>query len=282
MNQDDPEIMWNSKDVYYVSDSTAILAEDMGKALLCQFHDVAFNEEKIPFVRTPADARKALDHILQQSGGRSPLVFCTIMDRECREILNSAEVDFYDIFGTFLDRLEVSLETRALREPGFSRHSDDIDLVRRVEAIHYSIRHDDGTKTNEYGEAEIILVGVSRSGKTPVSVYLATHMGLKSANFPLTSDHLDRYELPRDLVSNRKKVVGLTCSPQHLHKIREKRYSGSRYASLATCTRELQQAQELFMRHNIKVLHTEGKSIEELAVQATQLLGIAKKRWRKR
>ncbi len=270
--------MWNSKDVYYVSDSTAILAEDMGKALICQFHETSFHEEKIPFVRNREDARNALEHILSQSGGRSPLIFCTIMDKEIREILNSSEVELIDIFGNFLDRMEISLETKALREPGFSRHANDVAMIKRVEAIHYSLEHDDGVKTWEYDNADIILVGVSRSGKTPASVYLATQMGLKAANFPLTQEHLDSYQIPKDIIRNRKKVIGLTTSAELLHKIREKRYSSSNYAKFSTCSKELQQAQQMFLQYNIKFVDTAGKSIEEVAVQSIQLLGMTRTR----
>jgi [pyruvate, water dikinase]-phosphate phosphotransferase / [pyruvate, water dikinase] kinase len=269
--------MTKTQDVYYVSGSTAILAEDMGKALLAQFQDIRFREEKIPFIHTPDDARKALAHILKQSEGTQPLLFCTIMDTETRNIFNCPQVKFFDIFLNTLELLEKALDSRAMREPGYSRHFTISKMDKRVDAIHFSLEHDDGTKTAEYDEAEIILIGVSRSGKTPVSIYLATHMELKSANFPLTSDHLDKYELPADIVRNRKRVVGLTSSPQYLHNIREKRYAGSTYASLANCTRELQQAKQLFLRHNIKVLNVEGRSIEEIAVQAIQIIGLARK-----
>ncbi len=264
--------MWNAKDVYYISDSTAILAEDLGRALLCQFPGISFNEEKIPFVRSPEQAQAALQKILERSGGRFPLLFCTIIDRNIREIFDSPEVEYFDILNGFLGQLEHSLEATPLREPGFSRRGKDI--AKRVEAIHYTLEHDDGTRTREYHQADIILVGVSRSGKTPVSVYLATHFGLKAANFPLTSEQLDNYVLPVDIIRNRQRALGLTSSPKHLHKIREKRYKGSSYASLSTCSRELQQARQLFSQHQIRVLETEGKSIEELAVQAIQLTGI--------
>ena len=196
--------MWSSKDVYYISGSTALLAEDMGQALLCQFQEINFHEEKIPFIKTKADAELALSRILEQSGGRRPILFCTIMDAGIRRIFDSPEVDFFDLFGNLLDQLEISLESKALRVPGYSRIIDDITLAKRVEAIHFSIEHDDGTRIREYDEAEVILLGVSRSGKTPVSVYLATHMGIKAANFPLTSQHLDSYELPADILHNRK------------------------------------------------------------------------------
>lgn len=262
--------------VYYVSGSTGILAESMGHALLSQFPDIRFNVEKIPFIHTPDEARCALIRILQQSDGTQPLVFCTIMDKETRDVFNCPEVRFFDVFLNTLDLVEQSLGIQAQRKPGNSRHYTTSRMDKRVDAIHFSLEHDDGTKPADYDEAEIIFVGVSRSGKTPVSIYLATHMELKSANFPLTADHLDKYELPKEIVRNRKRAVGLTCSPQYLHTIREKRYAGSTYASLKNCIKELQQAKQLYLRHNIKILNVEGRSIEEIAVQAIQAIGLAK------
>ena len=268
--------MPTTQDVYYVSGSTAILAEDMGKALLAQFQEIRFREEKIPFIYTPDDARKALAQILQQSDGSRPQVFCTLMEQDTRDVFNCPEVQFFDIFLNTLELLEKALDAKALREPGYSRHFTISRMDKRVDAIHFSLEHDDGTRPAEYDEAEIILIGVSRSGKTPVSIYLATHMELKAANFPLTDDHLNKHELPKEIVRNRKRAVGLTCSPLYLHTIREKRYAGSTYASLANCTRELQQAKQLYMQHNLKVLNVEGRSIEEIAVQAIQAIGLAR------
>jgi regulator of PEP synthase PpsR (kinase-PPPase family) len=270
--------MWKIKVVYYISDSTALLTEEMGKSLLCQFPEINFNEEKIPFVRTVNEAKKALKHILNQSSALQPLLFCTIMDKEVRSIFDVAEVEILDLYAGFLNTLELALEAKALREPGYFRHGDSSQSDQRVEAIHYSIEHDDGKNTRGYDEADIILIGVSRSGKTPVSVYLATHMGFKAANFPLTSDHLSNYELPVDIVRNRQYTIGLTTSPRYLHKIREKRYAGSSYAKLSTCADEIHQAEQLCLQHSIKLLNTEGKSIEEIAVQTIQLLGLSKKR----
>ncbi len=272
--------MWSSKDVYYVSGSTGLLAEEVGKALLCQFQEISFNQEIIPFVKTKEAAEMALDYILDRSGGVRPLIFCTIMDPEIKNVFDSTEVEFFDVFANVLDRLEDCLETKALRVPGYSRSVDDMALAKRVEAIHFTIDHDDGTRTGEYDEAEVILVGVSRSGKTPVSVYLATHMGIKSANFPLTSDHLGSYELPAEIIRNKYKVVGLITSPGLLHKIREQRYSGSNYAKLSTCTTEINQAKEIYLRYGIQSVETDGKSIEETSVQVTQLVNIPRKQWR--
>ena len=270
--------MWKIKDVYYISDSTAILTEELGRSLLCQFPEIHFNEEKIPFVRSVNEAKKALQHILEQSSALQPLVFCTIMDREVRAIFDVAEVVVFDLYGGFLNGLEKALEAKALREPGYFRHGDSSQTDQRVEAIHYTLEHDDGKKTSGYDAADIILIGVSRSGKTPVSVYLATHMGYKVANFPLTADHLSEYELPGDIVRNRRRTIGLTTSPAYLHKLRQKRYPGSSYASLATCANEVSLAEQLCLQHSIKTLNTEGRSIEEISVQTTQLLGLSRKR----
>lgn len=265
-----------TRNVFYISGSTAILAEDMGRALLAQFRDIRFREERIPFIHTAEQARETLQRMLTQSKGGKPLVFCTIMDQDTRDVFDNDKVIYFDVFLQNLERLEDILQTKARREPGYSRHFTISRMNKRVDAIHFSLDHDDGTKTKEYDKAEIILVGVSRTGKTPVSIYIATHMELKAANFPLTSDHLNDHELPKDLVRNRKRVIGLTSSPRYLHKIREKRYPGSSYASLQNCTKELQQARQLFTRHNIKVINVEGRSIEELAVQAVQHIGMKK------
>ena len=275
--------MWNIKDVYYVSDSTAIIAEDIGKSLICQFPDISLNEEKIPFVRSKAEAKQAIAHILEQSAGLLPIVFCTIKNKEARDLLDVAEVEMMDLYGGFLHKLERTLETKALPDPCYFRKGFDLDnqTAQRVDAIHYSLEHDDGQKTRQYDEADIILVGVSRSGKTPVSIYLASHMGLKTANFPLTPDHLNEYKMPGDIVRNSKKTVGLTIFPQTLHKIRERRFPNSTYAKLSTCTTELQQMEQLCMQHAIRTIQSDFRSIEELSVQVTQLLGISKKKWKR-
>jgi regulator of PEP synthase PpsR (kinase-PPPase family) len=269
--------MWNVKDVYYISDSTALLAEEMGRSLLCQFPEIGFHEEKIPFIREKRDAELALARIIKQSGGLQPLIFCTIMEAETRQVFDRAEVELIDLYGGFLDRLERTLEAEALHQPGFYRNRDDGKTEKQVEAIRYTLDHDDGRKTEDYDQADIILIGVSRTGKTPVCAYIATHMGLKAANFPMTADHLGACELPADIIRNKARTVGLTVTPQFLHRIREERYQGSKYARLATCKDELQQAEQLYMQHGIQIVHTEGRSIEELSAKVTNLPGIRKK-----
>ena len=269
--------MWKSKDIYYVSDSTGILAINLGQSLICQFPEISFHEEKFPFIKTASDAEKTIHYILKKSTGRRPIIFSTLVSPKLRAIFNHPEVELFDVCDVFLGRLEQCLEAKALGLPGYSRHVDDGSMTRRVEAIHYCLGHDDGTKFDEYHEADVILLGVSRSGKTPVCVYLATHMGLKAANYPLTAQNLNLYTLPEELRRNRKKTVGLTIAPEILSTVREKRYPGSNYAKRSTCIQELEQAQQIFQKYHIPVVNTSGRSIEELATQISQEIGLYKK-----
>ncbi len=264
--------MRKSKDVYYVSGSTGILAQNIGKALLAQFPEVNFNEFSFPFIRTEEDAKDVLKKILEQSGGECPLVFSTLFFKELNAVFDILEVDFFNIFDYFLGNLESLLGEKALREPGSSRHLDDMIVTKRVNAIEYSISHDDGIGTKDYDSADIILVGVSRAGKTPVSVYLATQMGIKTANYPLVEEDLDGFRLPQDVLRNIQRVVGLSTSPQTLHVFREHRYKGSKYANISTCSREISQAKAIFQKYNIPVIFSDGRSIEEIATQIVQEL----------
>ncbi|MBA3003135.1 MAG: pyruvate, phosphate dikinase/phosphoenolpyruvate synthase regulator [Desulfurivibrio sp.] len=269
--------MWSSKDVYYISDSTGILATNLGQALICQFPEINFHEEKFPFVLNREEAKKILGYILKKSAGRRPLIFSTIMTKEILAVFDSPEVELFDAFEIFMTRLEGCLEAKALGVPGFSRHIDNLTMAKRVEAIHYCLEHDDGVNTHELDEAEVILLGVSRSGKTPVCVYLATQMGLKSANFPLTDEYLREYTLPEEILKNKKHVIGLTTTPEVLHNVREKRYADSNYAKRSTCSEEIQTAETIFHNHQIPIVSTAGKSIEEVATQVSQELGLSRK-----
>jgi len=268
--------MWKSKDVYYVSGNTGILAKDMGKALLCQFPEVSFNEELIPFIRTESQAQKALDRILSQSAGRYPIVFSTLFRKNLNKIFDIPEIEFLNICDHFLVQLEDILEAKPIREPGTARALTDSAMNRRVNAIHYSIAHDDGTGTKDYDEADLIIVGVSRSGKTPVSVFLATQMGIKAANFPLVDDNLLTCQLPPEIIRNKRRVVGLSTTPEMLSSFREKRYKGSSYATLSTCVKELKLSDQIFLKYQIPVVFSDGRSIEETATQVAQELQLKK------
>jgi len=268
--------MRTSKDIYYISDGTGIVANNLGKALICQFPKINFNEEKFPFITTVAKAKKIMDYILKHSAGRRPLIFSTIINPETIAVFNVPEVEFFDAYSFFLEKLEDCLDSRALRLPGASRKVTDMDMDRRVGAIHYCLEHDDGTKTSEYDMADAIILGVSRAGKTPISVYMASQMGMKTANFPLTDKFLSENYLPDNIVRNLKHSTGITTIPEFLHNVREKRYPGSNYARLATCRDEIRRAEQIFQKYHIPVISSAGKSIEEMATQIAQGLNLSK------
>ena len=179
--------MRTSKDIYYISDGTGILANNLGRSLICQFPEINFNEEKFPFIMTVANAKKIMDYILKSSAGCRPLIFSTIINPKIIAIFNVPEVEFFEAYAFFLEKLENCLDAKALRIPGVSRKVTGMDIDRRVEAIHYCMEHDDGTKTSEYDMADAIILGVSRAGKTPISVYMATQitqgLNLSKASF---------------------------------------------------------------------------------------------------
>lgn len=265
--------MTKTKDVYYLSGSTGILAKDVGKAILCQFPEVAFNEELLPFIRSEAEARKALGRIICQS--EHPLVLSSLLNKELNAIFDIPEICFINIIDSFLVKVESLLDTGALWSAGASRNPDEESIVRRVEAIHFCINHDDGSGSRDYDDAEVILLGVSRSGKTPVSVFLSSQMGIKTANYPLVQEDLDFYKLPSYIVKNKEKVVGLSVSPKLLHQYRENRYAGTNYASLTLCSEEIYRANMIFMSYKIPIIISDGKSIEETATQVIQELNLS-------
>jgi regulator of PEP synthase PpsR (kinase-PPPase family) len=269
--------MLNKKNIYYVSGCTGIVATDVGKSLLSQFPETNFHEEKFPFIKNLSDAQKTINYILEQSVGVKPIIFSSLVNPEVREVFNRPEVELFDIYDAFLGHLENCLDDKPLLLPGSSRHVDDSGISKRAKAIDYSLEHDDGRKIVDYNKADVIVLGVSRSGKTPLSIYLATHLGLKVANYPLTEETLNNYKLPKEINENITKTVGLTSNHEILSTIRQKRYPDSNYAKRSVCIQELRQAEQIYQNYKIPYINTSRKSIEELAAQILQEIGLYKK-----
>lgn len=269
--------MLNKKNIYYVSGCTGIVATDVGKSLLSQFPETNFHEEKFPFIKNLSDAQKTINYILEQSVGVKPIIFSSLVNPEIREVFNRPEVELFDIYDAFLGRLENCLDDKPLLLPGSSRHVDDSGISKRAKAIDYCLEHDDGRKIVDYNKADVIVLGVSRSGKTPLSIYLATHIGLKVANYPLTEETLNNYKLPKEVSENITKTVGLTSNPEILSIIRQERYPDSNYAKRSVCIQELRQAEQIYQNYKIPYINTSRKSIEELAAQILQEIGLYKK-----
>lgn len=254
---------------YFISDSTGITVEGMGKALLNQFSNVQFKCRTYPFIDTLQQARELLQHIAEEiaeDGWERPLVFSSVVNSEVRQLIHTLPAYHVDFYDTFIENLEKELNVEARRILGATHGLNDTARYdARMEAVNFSLRHDDGITDKDLSIADIILVGVSRAGKTPTCLYLALQYGIRAANYPLIPDDLESLDLPRMIKPYKNKLFGLTIDSSRLQKIRNERRPDSNYASLKTCIKEVTSAEELFMRHNIPFLVTTDKSVEELA-----------------
>jgi len=259
--------MSKKRTVFFVSDRTGITAETLGHSLLTQF-DVALEQVTLPFVDSPERAQLALRQIEEanQASGERSIVFSTVIDNEVRGILRSANAVMFDFFETFIAPLEQELKVPSSHMVGRSHGLlDNTTYDIRIDAMNYALNHDDGVTTHHYSQADVILVGVSRSGKTPTCIYMALQYGVYAANYPLTEEDLEDGGLPKILEPYRAKLYGLTIRPDRLEHIRTERRPNSRYASPQQCQYEVARAEAIFRRENIPFINTTTMSIEEIA-----------------
>lgn len=263
--------------VFFVSDGTGITAEALGHSLLAQFEGVSFRQYRLPFVDSEEKAHAAVTRINEtgEREGLRPVVFTTLVNETLASIVHQADAFCLSYFETFLAPLEAELGVRCSHSIGRSRGSiDSNDYKRRIEAINYTLAHDDGITDRDLEDADIVLVGVSRCGKTPTSLYLAMQFGLKAANFPLIPEDFERGRLPGSIARYRHKLFGLTIAPERLAQIREERRPNSRYASLANCQHEVREAERMMRREGIRWLDSSAKSIEEISTTVMQELKV--------
>lgn len=264
--------------VFFISDGTGITAETIGNGLLTQFPQTQFATQRIPFVGTEAKARTAAQRIraMAEKTGVRPIVINTVIDDAVTSILAQSGALMLDVFAPFVAPLEDELGTQ--HQPSVGQAHGMVDYAKyesRINATNFALSHDDGVNLN-YDEADVVLIGVSRSGKTPTCLYLALHFGVKAANYPLTEEDLASGELPRHLRTHRKKLFGLTIDPIRLQQIREARRPGSRYATIETCRHEVQTAEALYKQEHLPSLSTTNTSIEEIASKVLSKLNIDK------
>jgi [pyruvate, water dikinase]-phosphate phosphotransferase / [pyruvate, water dikinase] kinase len=265
---------------FFISDGTGITAETLGHSLLTQFEGVRFNQTVVPFVDSPEKAREALARIdsAARATGTRPIVFTTLVNNEVRETLKQANWLVLDFFETFLGPLEDELKQKSTHTVGRSHQQvDNKEYEDRIDAINFSLAHDDGQSARELARADVILVGVSRSGKTPTSLYLALQFGVKAANCPLIPEDFDRKTLPKNLEPHRAKLYGLSIAPERLAAIRHERRPGSKYAELANCRWEVEQAESMMKRNGIPWLNSTTRSIEEIATKILQEVKIERR-----
>lgn len=254
--------------VFTVSDRTGITAESLGVSLLCHFPSLHFKTVALPFVDTPEKARDAVLRINEavEKNGDRPLIFATLADDEIRKIIASSNGVLFDLFDVFLAPLEKELGIESEHSIGSSHGVlNPNKYTARISALNYTMRTDDGMNVTHYDNAELIVVGVSRTAKTPTSLYLALHYGVSTANFPLLEEDLERSRLPDKIIRHRKKLFGLSIDPALLQQIRQARYNKGRYAQLRQCQYEVTQAEALYRRERIPFVDTTAKSVEEIA-----------------
>jgi len=257
------------RQVFFLSNGTAITAETLGLSLLAQFPDQDFKTRTIPFIDTLAKAhavRDEIDHGIDQAN-QLPIVICTMGDADLMKIINQSKALVIDPFGDILPRLEKVLAAQH-HEPGESHRTVNPSLYEsRIDAIDYAMLHDDGGKSQNYGEADIILVGVSRSGKTPSCLYLALQFGIKAANYPITEEDMEFEQLPEPLRRFEQRLYGLTTDLNRLVNIRQERRPNSRYSSMEQCRYELRAVEQMYQRYKIKYINTSKMSVEEISAR---------------
>ncbi len=263
----------HARTVFFISDGTGITAETLGHSLLTQFEGIDFRQVRLPFVSTLGQARECLlqiRHAAERDGIR-PIVVTTLVDPNISKILREADALFLDFFEAFIVPLEDELGAKSTHTIGRSHgQAGSQDYSNRIEAVNFTLAHDDGASDLNLDRAEVILVGVSRSGKTPTSLYLALQFGIRAANYPLIPEDFERKKLPEVLYRHRAKLFGLTIAPERLHQIRTERRPDSKYASLANCRFEIEEAQKLMKREGVRWMDSTTKSIEEIATTIMQ------------
>ena len=260
--------------VFFVSDGTGITAETLGKGLLSQFDGINFRQIRIPFVDSPekaADCQLRIREAREQDGVR-PLVAMTMMNLEISAMLRQEDALFLDLFEVFIAPLEKELGVRSAHTVGRSHGQSSNEYVNRIAAISFAIAHDDGVSAANLKNADVILVGVSRCGKTPTSLYLSMQFGVKAANYPLIPEDFERGRLPDTLIPFRNKLFGLTIVPEQLRRIRQERRPDSNYAALDTCRQEIAAAERMMLCEGIEWFDMTSRSIEEVAVQIIQAI----------
>ncbi len=269
-----------SRSAFIISDRTGLTAEALCHSLISQFPKINFKVETLPFVDTLDKAQSTVERINSsiQTDGTRPLVFATLVDDDIRELISSSSAVFFDLFDTFIDPLERELEVESSHSVGKSHGVLDVaQYSARIGAVNYALSTDDGLETSHYGGADVIVIGVSRSGKTPTCLYLSLQFGIYAANYPLTATELDRSSLPDCLSGFSDKIFGLTIDPFRLQQIRQERYPGESYAAAKNCQYEVAQAEAMYRACGIPFVNTTKMSVEEIGAHILHSAGLKRK-----
>jgi len=270
----------NERIVYFLSDQTGVTAETLGHSLLTQFNNQNFRHVTLPFIDTRDKAKEAVARINEagREAALPPVIFSTMVQDDFRAIIREANGLHLDIFDVFLEPLAEELQETPTYEPGRAHGMSDIDAyMKRIEATNFALANDDGGVSRNYDRADVILIGVSRSGKTPTCLYLALQYGVYAANYPLTDDEFESGKLPEILVKQKHKLYGLSIAPERLQQIRKERRPMGRYSSAQQVRFELRETQKLFRRYGVPNVDTTEFSIEEIASRILDSTGVERR-----
>lgn len=266
--------------VFMLSDGTGITAENLGNSLITQFETIQFEKITIPYIDTIEKAQDAVDKIntCYNETGIKPIIFMTLVNPEISRTIKQANAQFFDLFNTFLGPLEQELEAKSSYTVGRTHGVADMQAYAlRIQAVEYALTHDDGIKVRGYDKADIILIGVSRCGKTPSCLYMALHFGVLAANYPFTEEDLQSIDLPEMLRPYKHKLFGLTIDPERLQHIRTERRPNSKYSSAEQCRLEVAEVEAMYRKENIPFLNSTKSSIEEIATKVLASAGLKRK-----
>ena len=264
--------------IFFLSDHTGLTAEAIGRSLLSQFEDLDYEIIHWPFIDNKTKIQNVVRQInkLASESNLRPLVFSTLVDPELRQYLKESQALIYDTFDAFTNSLELELGMTSSHQRGLVHSMSNANQYQdRIHAVNYALNNDDGAVTKNYPNADIILIGVSRSGKTPTCLYMGMQYGILAANYPLTEDDLEHHGLPSLLREHKDKLFGLTIDVNQLQRIRKERRPNGRYSSREQCQYEIQQAEALFKRHNIPYVDTTSMSVEEISTRIMAQTGMA-------
>ena len=266
--------------IFFLSDQTGVTAETLGHSLLTQFSGQNLRQMTLPFIDSIDKAREAVQTIDAETtdGGPKPIVFSSLVQPELRAIVKQSKGLYLDIFDAFLEPLAEELGETPSYAAGKAHGMSDIEAyMKRIEATNFALANDDGGISRNYEVADVILVGVSRSGKTPTCLYLALQYGIYAANFPLTEEELESCTLPDFLLEHKHKLFGLTIDPERLRDIRKERRPMGRYSSAQQVRFELREADKIFRRYGIPSVNTTSFSIEEISSRILDSTGVERR-----
>lgn len=266
--------------VFMISDGTGLTSESLGNSLLSQFEPLEFTKKTLPYIDNLQKADKVIDELNEcyKETGLRPIAFITLVNAQITNHIKKSNACIVDLFNTFLAPLEQELNIKSSHTVGRTHSvANSHSYNRRIEAIDYTLAHDDGVKVKNYDKADIVLIGVSRCGKTPSCLYMALQFGLLAANYPFTDEELRNFSLPEILRPFKSKLFGLTIDPERLCHIRTKRRPDSKYAALEQCRIEVKEVEEMYKKEKIPFINSTTYSIEEISTRILSKTGIKRK-----